>query len=508
MNARWLHALSGATLFGLLTFAGIAWTRQIDAERSERYGQTLRSWLALEFRLSAEVLRARAGVVAHYDAIVQTAAARRRTLAALGDLPEFLPDGARSDLRVALSEAERVSSESDRQLERWKRELAVLRISLRYLPLLAAELSDAEMVRSPGWDLAARALVQDALLMQHWQDDAIAERLDAGLARLERLRGAASDDRRAMLDTLLVHARTVRERTPGVNQLTARILALSGAERAQRITDAFAGYLRTATRTAETDGMILLALIVLSGSLVATSIILRLRELADLKTRFVSMTSHEFRTPLSVIMSSSEMLEAYTDRWPAEKKAEHFERIRSAALGMTRMLDAILMIGRSDSGALRCQPAPFELGSFCADIVESMAQTDPSGLRIVYEGPNQPEPVCADRVLLRQVLENLLSNALKYSPEPAEVLCQVARQGGELSLRVVDHGIGISEDDQRHLFETFQRGKNVGSIAGTGLGLAVVSRAVKLHGGSVSVRSQLGVGSEFTVRIPYVEAQA
>ncbi|HKP59483.1 MAG TPA: DAHL domain-containing protein [Polyangiales bacterium] len=530
MSARWLHAASGASLFALLTFAAIAWTRHVDTERAERYGQTLRTWLALEFRLSAEVLRARAGMVGHYDGIVQTQAARKRILTALSDVPEFLSDAGSAQLRHALAEAERSRVDTERLVEHFKSEHAVLRTSLRYLPLLAAELAGSD-----GRDPVARGLVQDALLLLHSQDPAIAQRIDTSLVALERERDAAPEARRTALDALILHARTVRERTPRVYQLTASILAASSADRAQRTTDAFAAQLRVATQTAETDGLILLVLMIASGALVAANIILRMRwsaaalrrtgaelqqavlslraeqakqrELSELKTRFVSMTSHEFRTPLSVIMSSAEMLEAYADRWPAHKKAEHFERVRAAALGMTRMLESILMIGRSDAGALRCEPQPLELGSFCADVVASMTQANSDCRRIVYEGPSRPEPVCADRVLLRQVLENLLSNALKYSPDAAEVLCQVARHDGELCLRVIDHGIGISDEDQQHLFETFHRGKNVGGIAGSGLGLAVVGRAVQLHGGSVSVRSELGVGSEFTVRIPYVEAQ-
>jgi signal transduction histidine kinase len=230
------------------------------------------------------------------------------------------------------------------------------------------------------------------------------------------------------------------------------------------------------------------------------------RELSELKTRFVAMTSHEFRTPLSVIVSSAEMLEAYWPRWPAEKRAEHFARIRTAALGMTRMLDAILMIGRSDAGALKFEPRPLELQRFCSDVLTAVGQAHAGAQRIVPALAPEPAWVLADDSLLRQVLENLLSNALKYSPAGGDVLYEVGRDDDELVFRIRDQGIGISSDDQKHLFETFQRGHNVGNISGTGLGLAVVGRAVKLHGGRISVHSQLGVGSEFTVRLPYVRS--
>jgi signal transduction histidine kinase len=220
------------------------------------------------------------------------------------------------------------------------------------------------------------------------------------------------------------------------------------------------------------------------------------------------MTSHEFRTPLSVIMSSSEMLEAYAARWPKQKKAEHFARIRSAALGMTRMLDAILMIGRSDAGLLKFNPRPLEIGRFCGDVLSAIGDATGQRQRVVYRGPADGERVIADEILLRHVLENLLGNALKYSGSDSPVELDVTRENGELILRVHDRGIGISEDDQRHLFESFHRGTNVGSVSGTGLGLAIVRGATELHGGSVSVHSEVGVGTSFTVRIPCVRSEA
>jgi signal transduction histidine kinase len=232
------------------------------------------------------------------------------------------------------------------------------------------------------------------------------------------------------------------------------------------------------------------------------------KELSQLKNRFVSMASHEFRTPLSVIVSSSEMLEAYATRWPEEKKAEHFARIRHAALGMTRMLDAILMIGRSDAGLLKFNPRPLEIGRFCGDVLSAIGDATGQRQRVVYHGPEHDERVVADETLLRHVLENLLGNALKYSAGESPVELEVSRENGELRLCVRDRGIGISEEDQKHLFESFHRGTNVGSVSGTGLGLAIVRGATELHGGSVSVHSEVGVGTSFTVRIPCAGSEA
>jgi signal transduction histidine kinase len=225
-------------------------------------------------------------------------------------------------------------------------------------------------------------------------------------------------------------------------------------------------------------------------------------ELSELKSRFVSMASHEFRTPLSVIVSSSELLEAYGERWTGAKKQEHFTRIRHAAAGMTRMLDDILTIGKQNAGLLRFEPRTLQIDSFCAEVVEALGTASGQARRIVYSGPAARERVLADPILLRHVLENLLSNALKYSPDETPIELFVEREEKALRFDVCDRGIGISEDDQQRLFETFHRGKNVGEVSGTGLGLAIVRGAVELHGGNVSVRSALGAGTQFTVRIP------
>jgi signal transduction histidine kinase len=231
------------------------------------------------------------------------------------------------------------------------------------------------------------------------------------------------------------------------------------------------------------------------------------KELADLKSRFVSMASHEFRTPLSVIMSSGELLAAYADRWSVERKAEHYVRIHSAALGMTRMLDSILTIGRSDADALRFEPLPLDIDRFCAELLEAV-EVGARPRRIVYGGQTPRGRVMADQALLKHILENLLSNALKYSPAPLPVAFEVNRVEREIVFCVSDQGIGIPVEDQQRLFETFHRGKNVGTVSGAGLGLAIVKRALDLHGGSLSLDSELGRGTRFTVRIPCAEGRA
>jgi len=227
-------------------------------------------------------------------------------------------------------------------------------------------------------------------------------------------------------------------------------------------------------------------------------------ELSDLKSKFVSMTSHEFRTPIAVIVSSSEMLEAYADRWSDQKKAEHLARIRAAAQGMTRMLDAILLIGRSDAGMLKFEPRSVDVSELCRTVIEDVAQSSQQKERVVYERDAGTERVVADEQLLKHVLENLLTNALKYSPSDRPVSFEVGRDGEALVFSVRDRGIGVPEQDRAQLFEPFHRGSNVGKVSGTGLGLAIAKRAVDLHGGSLSLQSSVGEGTCFTVRIPCV----
>jgi signal transduction histidine kinase len=224
-------------------------------------------------------------------------------------------------------------------------------------------------------------------------------------------------------------------------------------------------------------------------------------ELAELKTRFVSMTSHEFRTPLSRVVSSSEMISAYGALWGPEKIETHLRRIRESALSMTKMLDSILLIGRSEAGMLKFEPAPLELREFCQELIETVEQSTSTKGRIVLS-LRCSDTLVGDENLLRHALENLLTNAIKYSPSDSTVSLAVDEFEGEIQFAVTDHGIGIPEGDLTHLFESFHRGTNVGRISGTGLGLSIVKRAADLHRGTVWVESKEGEGSLFSLRIP------
>ncbi|HEX2912495.1 MAG TPA: PAS domain S-box protein [Chloroflexia bacterium] len=226
------------------------------------------------------------------------------------------------------------------------------------------------------------------------------------------------------------------------------------------------------------------------------------KELNELRSRFVSMTSHEFRTPLSTIRANAELLKLYHDRWSVEKRLQLFQRIEDSTGYMTRMLEDILLVGKAESGKLELNRKPLNPVEFCQTLLdEFMYSTD---FKHEFSFVHQEAKVTAllDEKLLRQIVENLLSNAVKYSPAGKKIQVRLNCREQELVLEVQDEGIGIPSEDISSLFEVFHRAKNVGTTPGTGLGLTIVKRSVELHGGTITVESQVGVGSCFTVRIP------
>ncbi len=226
------------------------------------------------------------------------------------------------------------------------------------------------------------------------------------------------------------------------------------------------------------------------------------KELSELKSRFVAMTSHEFRTPLATILSSAELLEHYGTQLAAEEKQELYQSIRTGVGRMTRMLDNVLVIGRAEAQMLEFKPASTNLAAFCDGLVDEMrlAAGVNHSLAYSYEGGRGPAQV--DERLLRHVLVNLISNAFKYSPQGGAVHFSVRVNNGAAAFEIRDSGIGIPPEDQPRLFETFHRARNVGNISGTGLGLAIVKKSLDLHGGSIRFDSVPGKGTRFEVTIP------
>ena len=225
-------------------------------------------------------------------------------------------------------------------------------------------------------------------------------------------------------------------------------------------------------------------------------------ELNDLKSRFITMASHEFRTPLATIHGSVDLLMHYDDRMPVDKKRLTLQKIDDAVERMTHMLENVLVIGRSDAGRLQFKPQPSQVAVFCKSLVDELrsAMAEPfRRIQMAMDLPRDTDAYLVDEVLIRNIVGNLLSNAIKYSPHGGQVTLRVRPRPGELVITVSDQGIGIPLADQPQLFESFHRASNVGNISGTGLGLAIVRDAVQCHGGSISLESTPGEGSTFTV---------
>ncbi len=225
------------------------------------------------------------------------------------------------------------------------------------------------------------------------------------------------------------------------------------------------------------------------------------KELGEMKSRFVSMVSHEFRTPLATIQATTETIRYYFAKLDKEQLDTRFDKIQAQVKHMTMLLEDVLTFGWLQSGRPEFSPVSVSVDPFCREIVEDVRSFDKIH-QIDYTCSDQTLTADADRRLLRQVISNLLTNAIKYSPDGKSISFDVSRHGASIVFKISDSGIGIPEADQAHLFQAFYRATNVGHIAGTGLGLVVTRHAVELHGGSITVESKVGIGTTFVVAIP------
>jgi len=226
------------------------------------------------------------------------------------------------------------------------------------------------------------------------------------------------------------------------------------------------------------------------------------RELNELRSRFTSIVSHEFRTPLGIIMSAVELLRNYFDRLDEERRSELFEDIHSATRRMGALMEQVLVLGRADAGKLTFSPVPLDLEALCLKLTDESQSATVRRCPVEMAFENDLAGATADEPLLRHIFSNLLSNAAKYSPSGSPVEFRVRRDGDAAEFIVKDRGIGIPADDQLRMFEAFQRARNVGEIPGSGLGLLITKRCVELHGGSIGFVSNAGEGTAFTVRLP------
>lgn len=228
----------------------------------------------------------------------------------------------------------------------------------------------------------------------------------------------------------------------------------------------------------------------------------REKELSEMKSKFVSTASHEFRTPLSTMLSSAELLEHYSDSLGAEEKRNLLQTIQASAKRMSEMIDDVLTLGRAESGVLKLNLGPTNLRELCTRVVAEFRIAQGRHHVITLDDRFDRLEALMDERLLRHILNNLLSNAVKYSPQGSEVTFSLERRDESAAIAIQDRGIGIPIEDQPRMFESFQRASNVENRPGTGLGLAIVKKAVELHGGEISLKSAPGAGTRFTVVLP------
>lgn len=219
------------------------------------------------------------------------------------------------------------------------------------------------------------------------------------------------------------------------------------------------------------------------------------KELNELKSRFVSLASHEFRTPLSTILSSTILLQKYTTTEEQPKRQKHTERIVASVNGLTEILNDFLSVGKIEEGKILQKPGRFNLHLLVQGIIEELKTILKPGQQVLYAHTGE-EVITLDASLLKHIVINLLSNAIKFSPEQATITIASAVANGQMTLTVQDQGIGISAEDQAHLFERFFRASNASNIDGTGLGLHIVSKYAELMNGSITCHSVLDQGTE------------
>ncbi len=228
-------------------------------------------------------------------------------------------------------------------------------------------------------------------------------------------------------------------------------------------------------------------------------------ELNQLRTRFISIASHEFRTPLSVILSSADLLNRYGLKWDPEVFYQQIQRIKKNVSRMTGIMDDVLLISRADSGKITFKPGKADLENICNNILANMNVLLTKNHNLIFKYIIDDRIFLLDQKLLELILSNLLSNAIKYSVNGGIIEFTVFTQGKSIVFSISDNGIGIPEKDQFHLFDSFHRASNVGDVLGTGLGLSIVNRSVEMHGGSIEFSSKEGIGTKFMVKIPMVK---
>ncbi|HEY9880376.1 MAG TPA: ATP-binding protein [Leptolyngbyaceae cyanobacterium] len=232
------------------------------------------------------------------------------------------------------------------------------------------------------------------------------------------------------------------------------------------------------------------------------------RELSDLKLRLFSMVSHEFRTPLSVILASSQLLSEILGTRVEPVALKNLSRIQMSAKLMNQLLTDILTVTRAEAGKLEYRPELLDVEAFCLNLLDDIQSSNSGEYSLKFTRQGRCGRIYLDEKLLYSILSNLLLNAVKYSPQESQVNLTLICESSIVLFEIQDQGIGILQEDQERIFDPFYRGRNVESISGSGLGLSVVRKCLELCGGSIELESQIGQGTRFTVSIPPAHPQS
>lgn len=224
--------------------------------------------------------------------------------------------------------------------------------------------------------------------------------------------------------------------------------------------------------------------------------------LNEMKSKFISTASHEFRTPLTTVLSSAELLERYGRKWNVEKYNEQILNIRNSVDYLTQLINDILTIGKAETGKMELNLKQLDFYEFCLNIIKEITSLTTYKHMISFNYLTEHKYFFLDEKLLRFILMNLLTNSIKYSPAGGKIELVTDYTTDQLIIKISDEGIGISEKDQKVLFEPFHRGSNIQNIPGTGLGLSIVKRSVELLNGRIEIKSEVNCGSTFTIFIP------
>jgi len=230
----------------------------------------------------------------------------------------------------------------------------------------------------------------------------------------------------------------------------------------------------------------------------------REQELNLMKSRFITLASHEFRTPLATVLSSLSLVEKYADLDENEKRDKHINRIKSSVRTLTDILNDFLSLNKLEEGKVIVSPETFDINDFIDEVCQQMQGIAKKGQKIVFscESTHDSDTVQIDPKIIKNIAINLISNAIKFSPEEGSVQVIINLSADTIIMRIKDEGIGIPEAEKKHIFERFYRMSNAGETQGTGLGLSIVKQYVQLLKGKIDYISEENKGTEFIITLP------